>query len=229
MDLPKVFQQLADSKQLNHAYILWGFPESSLADSLANYLENKKWEEPKLPLVDYQVVGADKNNAIGIDSVKKIAKFLWQRPLRSFYKFSVVIAAEKLTIQAQNAILKITEEPPPQAVIMLLVKDFNLLLPPLHSRFQKFFIPFKQRQVISEYAEKFWTAGKKEQDAIIKEVAANDEDLKKFVESIMGKLAQDAVENFYPLKDLCRRWTLIQRYNVNKKLQMLAWLDSFAS
>lgn len=45
-----------------------------------------------------------------------------------------VIVANGLTIEAQNALLKIFEEPPASAVFYLIVPDASLLLPTLRSR-----------------------------------------------------------------------------------------------
>jgi DNA polymerase-3 subunit delta' len=56
------------------------------------------------------------------------------KPFSSPYKVYIIDSAEKLTEQAQNALLKTLEEPPEYAVILLLVNNINLILPTILSR-----------------------------------------------------------------------------------------------
>lgn len=56
------------------------------------------------------------------------------KPYSSPYKIYIMNEAEKMTPQAQNAILKTLEEPPEYAVIMLLTSNVNGLLPTILSR-----------------------------------------------------------------------------------------------
>lgn len=50
------------------------------------------------------------------------------------YKIYILNEAEKLTLQAQNALLKTIEEPPAYAVILLLTSNADSLLPTISSR-----------------------------------------------------------------------------------------------
>ena len=50
------------------------------------------------------------------------------------YKIYIVDEAEKLSPQAQNALLKTIEEPPAYAVILLLTANTGMLLPTILSR-----------------------------------------------------------------------------------------------
>ena len=56
------------------------------------------------------------------------------KPYSSPYKIYIMNEVEKMTPQAQNAILKTLEEPPEYAVIMLLTSNVNGLLPTILSR-----------------------------------------------------------------------------------------------
>ncbi len=56
------------------------------------------------------------------------------KPFSSPYKIYIIDSAEKLTEQAQNALLKTMEDPPEYAVILLLVKNINVILPTILSR-----------------------------------------------------------------------------------------------
>lgn len=56
------------------------------------------------------------------------------RPYSSRYKVYIVDEAEKMNVQAQNAILKTIEEPPSYAVILLLTENADSFLPTIRSR-----------------------------------------------------------------------------------------------
>ena len=56
------------------------------------------------------------------------------KPYSSPYKVYIVGEAEKMTPQAQNALLKTLEEPPEYVVILLLTANVNSLLPTILSR-----------------------------------------------------------------------------------------------
>lgn len=75
--------------------------------------------------------------SIGIDQAKKIRMFLAKKPLQSRHKFVIIENAHLLTDQAQNAILKILEEPPIYGVIILQTFNSNKLLPTIVSRCKK--------------------------------------------------------------------------------------------
>ena len=56
------------------------------------------------------------------------------KPYQGPYKIYLIPDAEKMTPQAQNALLKTIEEPPAYAVIMLLTSNVDALLPTIVSR-----------------------------------------------------------------------------------------------
>lgn len=56
------------------------------------------------------------------------------KPYVGPYKIYIVPEADKMTEQAQNALLKTIEEPPEYVVIMLIVENINTLLPTILSR-----------------------------------------------------------------------------------------------
>ena len=50
------------------------------------------------------------------------------------YKIYIIDEAEKMTQQAQNALLKTIEEPPAYGIIILLTSNIDILLPTIRSR-----------------------------------------------------------------------------------------------
>lgn len=74
--------------------------------------------------------------SIGIADVRNIQKTLYFTPVKSRQKAYIIKNAHTLTIEAQNALLKILEEPPPHAIIVLLAENKEALLPTVLSRCQ---------------------------------------------------------------------------------------------
>lgn len=77
----------------------------------------------------------EKPNTISVDDIRvQINNDVAIKPYSSRYKVYIVNEAEKMTQQAQNALLKTLEEPPEYAVILLLTANVNSLLPTILSR-----------------------------------------------------------------------------------------------
>ena len=72
---------------------------------------------------------------IGVDDIRlQLNNDIMVKPYSRPYKVYIIDEAEKMTEQAQNAILKTIEEPPEYAVILLLTINAKLLLPTILSR-----------------------------------------------------------------------------------------------
>lgn len=77
----------------------------------------------------------EKPNTISVDDIRlQINNDVGIKPYSSPRKVYIVNEAEKMTVQAQNAILKTLEEPPGYAVLLLLTTNVNALLPTILSR-----------------------------------------------------------------------------------------------
>ena len=84
---------------------------------------------------DIIYVTHEKPNTISVDDIRaQVNNDVAIKPYSSKYKIYIINEAEKMTTQAQNAILKTLEEPPAYAVILLLVSNMNSLLPTILSR-----------------------------------------------------------------------------------------------
>ena len=75
------------------------------------------------------------------------------RPYSSYYKIYIIDEAEKMTVQAQNALLKTIEEPPAYVVIILLTTNPEAFLPTILSRCVQLKLKPLQDSVIEEYLE----------------------------------------------------------------------------
>ncbi len=78
-----------------------------------------------------------KTKSIGVDAVRRLKEDVYIRPNDLEYKLYIIGHAEKMTVQAQNALLKILEEPPEGAIFFLLCENRAALLPTVLSRVQR--------------------------------------------------------------------------------------------
>ena len=77
----------------------------------------------------------EKPNVISVEDIRtQINNDMSIKPYSGRWKIYIVNEAEKMTVQAQNALLKTLEEPPEYGVILLLVSNVNALLPTILSR-----------------------------------------------------------------------------------------------
>ncbi len=73
--------------------------------------------------------------SIGVDEIRiQLNNDILIKPYSSPYKIYIIDEAEKMTEQAQNALLKTIEEPPAYAIILLLTTSLGKLLPTIQSR-----------------------------------------------------------------------------------------------
>lgn len=72
--------------------------------------------------------------SIGVDRVREIGKNAYVAPGESVHAVYIIENADKMTAQAQNALLKVLEEPPEPVVFLLLTANLCALLPTVRSR-----------------------------------------------------------------------------------------------
>lgn len=73
--------------------------------------------------------------SIGVDDIRlQVNADIQVKPYNSQYKIYIIDDADKLTEQAQNALLKTIEEPPEYAIILLLISNITVILPTILSR-----------------------------------------------------------------------------------------------
>ena len=75
-----------------------------------------------------------KPNSIGVDEIRRMRADLQIKPYANPHKIYIIPDAEKLTVAAQNALLKTLEEPPEYAVILLIANGVSSFLPTIMSR-----------------------------------------------------------------------------------------------
>lgn len=129
------------SDRLSHAYILEG-PQGcgrrTLALSCAKALSDgnpaaEKIERGMAPDVFELGLEGDRKT-IGVELIRSIREHAYIKPTELDIKVFIIRNAELMTSQAQNALLKLLEEPPPDVYFFLLCTSAAQLLPTVISR-----------------------------------------------------------------------------------------------
>jgi len=109
-----------------------------------------------------------KTKSIGVEAIRMLKSDVYIRPNDLDYKLYIIGHAERMTVQAQNALLKILEEPPEGAIFFLLCENRAALLPTVLSRVQ--------RLTMEAFSDEVLLGLLKEHDRDAASLARNDED-----------------------------------------------------
>lgn len=84
---------------------------------------------------DIVYVKHEKPNTISVDDIRaQVNNDIVIKPYSSRHKIYIIDEAEKMNVQAQNALLKTIEEPPAYAILILLTTNADTFLPTILSR-----------------------------------------------------------------------------------------------
>lgn len=238
------------SKAATHGLLLVGGDTVSIKNSIVEFLKQlEATADNNSPLIDAEFFSAEggsayggektKSESLGIDTSRRLKEFLSQKPIKSLHKTAVIVGGDTLTHQAQNALLKISEDPPPNSRIILVVKNEENLLPTLRSRFQKIHLTeedISQKAVsqipkaVAYLAERFLKSDPRARSEIIKLVTGKgkevgDDNTLVFLDALILKLAKDPVRHASFLGAVLKQKALISSLSLNRRLQ-LAFLSS---
>jgi DNA polymerase-3 subunit delta' len=76
--------------------------------------------------------------SIAVNDIRDMQRDVIIKPLYSNRKVYLIIDGEKMTVQAQNCLLKTLEEPPPYSIIILTTSNYDALLDTVCSRCTKY-------------------------------------------------------------------------------------------
>ncbi|MBN1331609.1 hypothetical protein JW978_01850 [Candidatus Dojkabacteria bacterium] len=83
---------------------------------------------------DYYEIDSQDKQSIGIKQIKEMIAWIQNRPFQEESKLAVIFEADKMTLESQNSILKVLEEPPAKSYIFLVTRNPKSLLPTILSR-----------------------------------------------------------------------------------------------
>ena len=109
------------------SFLITAKDKNKASSYISNFLKQKEIESIDISLQIYE-------KAMGIEDVRNIQKKILLKPFRGKTKAVVAQAYESITQEAQNALLKVLEEPPVNTIIIISTKKKELLLPTIISR-----------------------------------------------------------------------------------------------
>ena len=106
---------------------------------------------------DIIYVSHEKPNTISVDDIRtQVNNDIVIKPYSSRHKIYIIDEAEKMNVQAQNALLKTIEEPPAYAIILLLTTNADNFLPTILSRCVSLNIKAVPDETIEKYLMSNW-------------------------------------------------------------------------
>lgn len=225
-------QNAIQAGKVSHAYIING-PDYSgkkmLAEAFAMALQCEKHgvegcmechsckQAINRNQPDIIYVSHEKPNTISVDDIRKqVKEDVEIKPYSSPYKIYIIDEAEKMNVQAQNALLKTIEEPPAYVVILLLTTNAEAFLPTILSRCITLNIKVVPNELIKKYLMSQYQVPDYQADVCVA-----------FAQGNVGKAIQLATsESFNEIKNsaiqLIRRLTEIDLYEMMEAVKQIS-------
>ena len=127
------FKNRCSNGNLSHAQLISGedgIGKSILAEILGKLILNGDLNREYVDIINYRPSKA----SFGVDDVREIIDEVNKKPFEGDKKVIIIHQGNKLTIQAQNALLKTIEEPPTEVYILILCESLELILDTIKSR-----------------------------------------------------------------------------------------------
>lgn len=166
-DIISGFMKRAENNQLSHAHLIIGadgIGKSIVARKFALKIMGKERDVDFVDIIHYYPSKA----SFGVDEVRGIIEEVNKKPYEGDKKVIIIHEGSKLTIQAQNALLKTIEEPPKGVYIILLSESLETLLDTIKSRCQIYRLTPLSKEEMIEYID---SLGEKEENRILAALA----------------------------------------------------------
>lgn len=165
---------------MSQAYLVSGGKSTSREEKLRELYQKEKPGSKLETDPDGHFLAGD---SIKIENIRELEHLLALKPYGSPPKIALIRDAEKLTFEAQGALLKILEEPPGETIFILTTTDETNLLPTIVSRCQmihlapesELTLEIEEIRKIQQLLEKIFQSGAGERLKIAEEFATREE------------------------------------------------------
>lgn len=151
-DIINNFSKRCLNSTLSHAHLICGedgIGKSVLATNLAKLILHGDVERNYVDIINYKT----EKSSFGVDDVRNIIEEVQKKPFEGDKKVIIIHQGNKLTIQAQNALLKTIEEPPKGVYIIILCESLELILDTIKSRCEIYKLTPLSKEQLYEYVK----------------------------------------------------------------------------
>lgn len=168
--LKSFFLNLYKKDLFSHSYLFFGekdIGKSDFVKSLAFLLSSGEFRNvggndiiPETLIIDRSVSKNDKETdnvslEVKLDDIRNIIGFLYQKPNVSKFRCVVIVNLDRLNYLAQDALLKVLEEPPEHGIILATTSNIDAIKDTVVSRFAKIYIPKQKKEYILDFIKEY--------------------------------------------------------------------------
>ena len=193
----------------HHAYIVAGSRDkvvNSILDICKEKFNISTQNNPDFTVIHFE--------SFGIDESRKVKDMQSSRPLSGDKKI-FIISTNSITVQAQNAMLKVFEEPTKSTHFFIVVPSFSFLIDTLLSRVVKLDIVSSDESDLELIPKKFLTMAYPERLKVIEKFLKKYKDIKEnksIVHTFMSRLQVLLAEDIKKNKEVLEKIFTLQQY-----------------
>lgn len=208
------------------SFLIIAKDKSKATSYISDFLKEKKVDPIDIALHVFE-------KAVGIEDVRNIQKKIILRPFRGKTKAVIIDAYTEITIQAQNALLKVLEEPPANTIIIISTAKKELFLPTIISRCAvieledaKVSLDTEDSLQLDEALNILLNGKIGDRLKIAQDVTKNKEDVVIWLEKMAIYLRLKLIENYNEskylnlLKSLQKTYKDVESTNVNQRISL---------
>lgn len=190
-----------------------------------------KAEIDKFDITLIEKESSKNQNSIGLEEIKTLREKIYLKPIRSSVKAIILEDAHLLTVEAQNALLKVLEEPPENTIIIISANSKENILPTIISRCQITALSAQPVAVADDELPEFLDFADRIRQMKIGERLKKAEELSKdkdkallwiskLILVLRNKLIEDYSDKFLhaSIKELQKLYTELQTTNVGARI-----------
>ncbi len=212
--------KIGGNSKLAHAYVFAGPAGIGKYTLASNFAKNLLCESNSAcgmcvqckafdAKINADFIELKQNETFKIEQIRHLIYQLSLKPYQAKYKIAVIDAAENMTVEATNALLKSLEEPKPYTILILITANPYRLLPTILSRAQKINFGLVQE---SEYESLLPQDLSVSQKLSLKTFAAGRPGLAKQISS--------APEVLEKLEQFAARYQIFANGDITEKIQL---------
>lgn len=182
-------------------------------------------KENKISKFDTDIIESQKS--VGIGDIRLLQKSIFLKPIKSEQKGVILEAFLGMTIDSQNAFLKLLEEPPNNTIIIILVNSLDFLLATILSRCSILTLEKNVKLETKDLKDYLETLNMIQKGKGILKIAQDNgksrEEALKFLENLM-LAAHENLDNdktlIKPFKSMQKTYNIIKTANISPRFAL---------